>query len=331
MNKNQTHINLGGEEVPVKYEKRDIFELRFYPENPRILSIIKQKPEMKNDEKMIEKELWDDRDETHRLYRSIEKQGGLIHPVIVNKNYVLEGNTRLCCYRHLYEESNKNEKWRFIDCEIILDEGLSKEKIDILLGNEHIVGKIEWDTFEKGCWMSKMFREDNYKVEDISERIGKSEKWIQDHIWAYERMLKEKIQDKSKFSHFVQIVSNGEIAKIAKNKDKEIINKIVKFIKNDQVPTAQDIRKIPKVWSDKRSRKKIESGEKIDEVFYKLKAEDPTVSSSFLNDAQALTEKMRNLKLIKRDEIKESDKGKFIVSKLAAEVNKLCRDLRIKA
>src|SRR3989344_7084866 len=114
----KNYINLGGEKIPIKTEMIDIFKLKYYPENPRILSIIKQNPEIIKNEKLIEEKLWSDND-THRLYRDIEHHGGLIHPIIVHDNYVLEGNTRLCCFRRLYEP-NKDNKWRFIKCEILL-------------------------------------------------------------------------------------------------------------------------------------------------------------------------------------------------------------------
>ena len=159
--KKEKCINLAGEEIPVESRMIDIFKLKYYPDNPRILSIIKQNPKIKKDEKLIGEELWGGRhaNDTHRLFRDIERHGGLIHPIIVHDNYVLEGNTRLCCFRRLYE-LYKDEKWKFIRCEILLTKELPKEKISILLGNEHIIGKIQWETFEKGCWMRKMLKED---------------------------------------------------------------------------------------------------------------------------------------------------------------------------
>jgi len=324
--KNESYIYLSGKEIPVEYKKVDINELKYYPENPRILSILIQKSK-KIDDELIEKELWE-KNETHQLRREIEKHGGLIHPIIVYQNYVLEGNTRLCCFRHLYKQY-KDEKWRFVDCKIIKAKNLSKEKIDTLLGNEHIIGKIAWDTFEKGCWMSKMLRDDGYPLESIKEIVGHSEKWIQDHIWSYETMIKEKIKKKDKFSHFVQIKSNSELWKIKRNVDPKIIDKTIEFIKNGQVPIAQDIRKIPKLWHDKKLRKKLEDGEKVDQVFHELKAKDITLTSTFLRDAQELTEKMQKLTVVKRDEIKNDDKGKFIIRKLTRECKNLNKELNV--
>ena len=134
-------ISIGGERIHFKYEMRDIFQLKFYPDNPRIASIIIRKKGEVVDDDFIDGKLWEN-NSTHRLKRNIEDHGGLQHPIIVHGNWVIEGNTRLCCFRHLYDET-KDEKWRKINCQVLVQE-LSKKQVNLLLGNEHIVGKIEW-------------------------------------------------------------------------------------------------------------------------------------------------------------------------------------------
>lgn len=323
----KNYINLGGEKILIKTEMINIFKLKFYPDNPRILSKIKQNPEIKKDEKLIEEKLWGD-DNTHKLCRSIEHHGGLINPIIVHDNYVLEGNTRLCCFRRLYAQ-NKEDKWKFIRCEVLLIKKLPKEKIDLLLGNEHIIGKIEWDTFEKGCWMTKMLKEDGYSIEKIEEIVGKSESWIKQQISAYEIMVKEKISDKNKFSHFVQMVSNDQIKQIQKKKDPKIKEKIIKAIKNEQFKTAQDIRKIPLIYEDEKTRKRLfEYGEPIDEIFYDLKSEHPTRGSPFIRIIEDLTQRASELTRKERAEIAEDREQKDKIKKLACELKKLCSELK---
>lgn len=318
-------INLEGEKIPVKYEEIDILKLKFFPENPRILSIILQNPKIKENDELLEKEMWQ-KNETKKLYKSIVKHGGLIHPIIVHKDFVLEGNTRLCCYRNLYK-TNKDEKWKKIPCQILKVDKLSKDKIDTLLGNEHIIGKQEWDTFEKGCWMSKMLNEDKYNYEKIAEIVGHSIKWVKDHISAYDTMVAEKVIDRSKFSHFVQIFANGEIRKIKNQKDKNVIKEAIKMVKNDQIPTAQDVRKLPILWHDKRSKKRLLEGEKITDTYHLQKARDITLGNTFLSHAKDLVERMSNLTRAEREEISKDNKGKNLIEKLAGESNALLREI----
>ena len=68
---------------------------------------------------------------------------------------MLEGNTRLCCYRHLYKESKYDNKWKYIKCHLILDE-IIQDDIYRLLCTEHIEGKIDWDPYEKANLYCKM-------------------------------------------------------------------------------------------------------------------------------------------------------------------------------
>lgn len=322
---NENFINLEGEKIPIANQRVDIFKLNFFPENPRILSLILEDPKLKHDNNLIEKALWN-KNEPRKLYKSIEKHGGLITPIIVHKNFVLEGNTRLCCYRRLFNTTH-DKKWQFIECQVLLTDNLPKDKIEILLGNEHIIGKQEWDTFEKGCWMNKLLKEDKYTTEKIAEIVGHSKQWVNVHIQAYETMIKEKILDSNKFSHFVQIYSNGDINKIKNNQDNNVVKEIIRMVKNDQIPTAQDIRKIPKLWKDKKSKVRLLSGEDINEVFTLQKMRDITLNNSFLNNAEDLTTKMKRLTLKQREEIRKDNKGKFIIKKLANESNALLREI----
>lgn len=227
---NENHISLSGKDIPIKHEKIDIFKLKFYPENPRIASIIDKSKD--KSETFIDNELWN-RNETHDLKRRIERHGGLIHEIIVWKDNVLEGNTRLCCFRHLYNEY-QDDKWKKIDCTVIIGD-ITKKEINSLLADEHIIGKIKWDTYEKGCWMTMMKKRENYDWDELEKIVGKSRAWIENHIDAYNMMVKANVGEKAKFSHFVQAIP---VIKKLKDKEPQIENKIVTAIKNEQFEDA---------------------------------------------------------------------------------------------
>src|SRR5450830_628533 len=87
----------------------DIFELQYWKENPRVNAIIKQKYKGNNiSEEEIEKELWE-KESVKELYKEIERHGGLIDEILVKGNIVLEGNSRLCAYRHLHLNAEKKK------------------------------------------------------------------------------------------------------------------------------------------------------------------------------------------------------------------------------
>lgn len=324
--KDTKFISIAGEKIPFSYEMRDIFKLMFHPENPRIASIIAKRGE-KVDDDFIDRNLWD-RNATHQLKRNIEDHGGLQHPVIVYDHYVVEGNTRLCCFRHLYDET-KDEKWRKINCQVLL-QALTKKQINLLLGNEHIVGKIDWDTYEKGCWLTRMFEQDGYSYDEIKEITRLSIPLIKTHIEAYKTMVKENISDTKKFSHFVQLFSNSEIRNIKKQKDAGIYEKVVKAIKNDQFRDAKDIRKVPAVCKHKSSKKRLfDDGEDCEQVYVDLKAKAPTIDSVFTRSVEDITGRLRNLTRKERAEIARSKRDLDKIKRLAREVVKLCKELKI--
>jgi len=142
-------------------------------------------------------------------------------------------------------------------------------------------------------------------------------------------MIKAKVTDKNKFSYFVQLDSNDQIKQIQKKKDPKIKEKIIKAIKNDQFKTARDIRNVPIVFEDKKSRKRLfEDGEPIDQIFHDLKAEHPTRGSLFVRVIEDLTERMCGLTRKERSEIALDTSQKEKVKKLAKEIRKLCLELK---
>lgn len=318
------YITIAQEKVPVSYENRDIFGLRFYPENPRIASIISKHRDKVNDD-FIGEELWS-RNETHELKRRIERHGGLMHPVIVHEKYVIEGNTRLCAYRRLHkqaeDEGTDNKKWSNIECQVLLAK-LNKKQIYVLLGDEHIIGKIKWDTYEKGCWMTKMREEENFTDEEIKEITSLPIPAIRNHIEAYKMMVKEQVEDTNRFSHFVQLVSNAEIKKV-KKRDPDIIKKCVGAIKDGQFKDAKDLRKVPDICKDKKAKRRLfEYGEPCDEVYVSLKAAHPMIGSTFVKAADDVCRRMSRLKRKEREEIAEDNKARIIIKRLAKEGRKL--------
>ena len=320
-------ISLKGEKIPCELKTKNIFSLKFYYENHRIGSIISQAKEKITDD-FIDKELWQDNN-THKLYKDIEKEGGLINPVVVEGDRVIEGNTRLCAYRHLYANASPEEKerWKHIPCVVLLQK-LTKEQLYTLLSTEHITGKIEWDTYQKGLLLTKMLEKDKYDYEKISNITKLPKNTIKDHINAYKLMSKAKDIDKKKFSYYVQLVSNGKIKKIAHD-DPTIIAKTVNAIKKGQFQDAREIRKIPLIYKHKSSRKNFfENGELCEKVYIELKSAIPTIDSPLIRLIDETTKKIGNLTREERNKYAQNNDFKFKIKKLGREVKKLVQEIK---
>ena len=319
-------LSIRGREINYKYRILDINEIQFYRKNPRIASILAEHNDKITNE-TIDNILWD-RNETHRLYKQIKKDGGLIHPILIYRDKALEGNTRLCCYKHLYN-TTKNKKWKYIKCHVILDD-LTQDEIYRLLCTEHIEGKIEWAAYEKANLYCKMKDEEGLILEQISEIVGESAPTIGYRIRAYKLMVRNEIIDKNKYSHFEQLVRNQDIQEI-KRRDPEIEKKIIELIKDERIKKAVDIRKVGDIYKHKKARKRLLNGkENIDQVYYDLKSKSPMVDSPFMKDVEELIKKVKKIRREQREVLERSNRACVKIEQLVKELLKLCRELNIK-
>ncbi len=312
----------------INFEERliDINEIDFYENNPRIASIISIMDKERITNELIHKNLWNNNN-THILMRQIETDGGLIHPIIVYGNKVLEGNTRLCCYRHLFGQT-KDKKWRFIRAQIILDK-LSQDDIYRLLCSEHIDGKIEWDPYEKGNLFHKMHTEDMKSIEDISKLTKESRDSIRKMIKAYKLMVNSGERNKKRFSYFLELVKSSGIKKY-KTKDPEVEQKIIGLIQEGKFKDAQDLRKVPVVLEDKKSKKRLfEENKNFDDVYDYLKKKNPLIGTNFYSDINNLYNKLVKMTRNERERLKNSGKVCQKIKKITKEFIKLCDELNI--
>lgn len=324
----KTKLFIRGHEIGFEEKLIDINEVDFYENNPRIASIISMLDKEKISNDLIDEKLWDN-DPTHTLKRQIEADGGLIHPVIVYNNKVLEGNTRLCCYRHLFNETN-DDKWKFIRAQVILVH-LSQDDIYRLLCSEHIDGKIEWDPYEKANLFHKMSTEEMKSIEDIGTLTKESRNSIGQMIKAYKLMVESGETNKRRFSHFLELVKSEGIKK-HKEKDPGIETKVVNLIKKGSIfKDAKDIRKVPFILEDKKSKRRLfEKEEEFEKVYDDLKEKNPLIGTTFYSDVNNLYKKLVDMKRSERDKLKESGKICQKIKKLAKEFIKLCEELDIK-
>lgn len=320
-------LSIRGREINYEYQTLNINDVQFYRKNPRVATILAEDTGEITDE-VIDGKLWE-RNETHKLYRRIEKDGGLIHPILVYHNKVLEGNTRLCCYRHLYSTTN-DDRWRYIKCHIILEE-LTQDEIYRLLCTEHIEGKIEWGAYEKANLFCKMKEEEDMTLEQISEIVNESTTSINNKIRAYRMMVEHSVIDKSKYSHFEQLVLSGPIREIKKAQDKDIEEKVIDLIKEGKINKATDIRKIGDIYKHRKARKRLfDQKEELDQVYIDLKAKAPMTDSSFMKDIEGLVKKVRKLSREDREGLKQNKRDSSKIEQLAKELVRLCKELNIK-
>jgi len=321
----ETKISIGGHSITYKIQEKDINEIEFYQKNPRIATIVDGLETVT--EETIDDALWQS-SRTHELKRAIQLDGGLIHPIIVYENEVLEGNTRLCCYRHLFNEFNDN-KWRKIPCQIIT-EPLTQDDIYRLLCTEHIDGKIEWDAWEKAHFFSKMQEEEGKSSEEIAQIAKESVSSINTKIKAYKLMIQSGVHDKNKYSYFEQIVISKPIRELSKT-EPEIETRIIKKIKDGTIKKAETIRKVGDIWKHKDARKKaFFQNEVLEDVYHELKANAPMTDSPLMKDTEDLLTRVKALTREEREAIKKNSRDRSKIEFLTKELVRLCNEMDIK-
>jgi len=250
---------VAGRKIPFEISEKDIFELEFYPENPRISHILSQYAPPVTQE-TIEEKLWE-QDHVKDLFQNIKRHGGLIEEIIVKGNQVIEGNSRLCAYRHLFKNATTDEEkenWRHIRVKI-LPSDISEEEIFVLLGNFHIKLKTQWKPYEKAGYVYKMIKKLNKTPEELAEMLSTSVSDIRSDIASYEIMMNNKVESLDKFSYFKEFYKDPNLQKRV-TKDAGFSKVFVNMVVNDKIPEARDVRKLDSILVDKKVGPKLLGG-----------------------------------------------------------------------
>lgn len=252
-------ILIRGEEVDVKRGKIDHKILKFYPENPRLYSLVNP-DEGEPDQEVIQHRLVK-MDHVKELIQSIKENGGLMEPIFVHgETYeVLEGNSRLAAYRRLSEDDPFT--WAAMKC-VLLPPTFEKERIFAFLGQLHIVGKKDWAPFEQAGFLYRRHKREGISVDEIAAQINLPRAEIRNLIKTYEYMLSIGDTDINKWSYYFEFIKSRKIASIVKKTPKFepfLVNKI----KAGEIKKAVDVREVvPRLALAKKNLiDKIVSGE----------------------------------------------------------------------
>lgn len=245
MEENKRIMTIGKRNITVIETERDQRDLEFYPENPRVFTAIQSLDEHTRTQEKIQ-EIMMSRDHVKTLQASIKAHGGLMVPIIVKGNVVIEGNSRLAAYRRLAREDP--QKWVKIRCSILPDD-FSQEMTDYLLCNYHIIGQTPWSPFEKAGQLYRTKERSRKRVEVIAGELGMKVSEVQLLINVYQAMIDAEDIRPTKWSFYYELYKDPAIKKADKvNPELAIIEQIVEKIKNDELEDAhQDIRNISKV------------------------------------------------------------------------------------
>lgn len=237
-----TTMPIGNKHFRVEVKDLRVSDLKFYSRNPRVYNTLQKSGIEEPDQETIFKCMRDDSDHVKNLRLSIETNGGLLTPLIVYNNIVLEGNSRLAAYRILCQ--GNPVKWGLVRCNVIIDT-LTDDDIFNLLTSHHINARKDWSPIEQGGFLYRRTQESKRPIEDIAERSGIALSEVKRLVGTYELMVKNNDLEPQQWSYYEELWKNSGIKKKTEAEpEQNLFNHVMAMIKQGEIGEAKDIRAI---------------------------------------------------------------------------------------
>ena len=270
--------------IPVQVEDLEMnqVELLFYPDNPRVHNAVHSSENENPSQEELEKKMCT-LDSVKKLKVNIDAMGGLLQPIVICRNVVLEGNSRLAAYRLLAKENK--EKWRKIKCTKLPDD-ISEELILAFLGSVHLVGQTPWSPFEKASYIFRVKQKSRRPVKAMAEDMGLNVSEAELFVEVYETMLEAEDVKPTKWSYYFELMKNRNLRKVEKeHPELEVVSTIVDKIKHDELSEAKEVRKIGDIAKSKHEDAIMILNDYLHEG---LPLDDAVELASDLNKAQSI-------------------------------------------
>lgn len=244
------HVTVNNKEIPVRLGKLRYTDLCFFPENPRLYTIVNTAGGLSQEE--IEEELWA-MDHVKQLAQSIKSNGGITDPLLVaymdTEWIVIEGNSRLAALRTLAKKEPK--KWDEIKCRVLPEE-VTEDEIFSILGEYHIIGRKDWSPYEQAGYLYRRHKKQKISVDKISSELGLSKRELNHLLSVYEFMIEKGENNPSRWSYYDAYFRCRKVMQVRPDYP-NLDNVIIKKIRKKEIKTAQDLRdKLPPILSSNK-------------------------------------------------------------------------------
>jgi hypothetical protein len=227
-----------GVKVPTTAQLLPQQKLRFFPDNPRVYSVVRANGKQATQEE-IQQQL-SELEHVKELREDIKRNGGLMDPLIVRGGSleVLEGNSRLAAYRQLADKDPI--KWGMVKC-TVLPPDVKDSLVFALLGQFHIKGKKDWVPYEQAGFLYRRFKDHNIPTKVLAQELGLSAKKVAHLVETYQFMVDHDEVDTSRWSYYDEYLKSNKIKK-SRQKYPERDKLVVKSIKKGEIERAVDLR-----------------------------------------------------------------------------------------
>jgi hypothetical protein len=198
----------------------------------------------------------------YSLRESIKTNGGIIHPIIVNREtqgrlVVIEGNTRTLIYREFKQKELKGD-WGTIPAMVY--EGLGEKEIDAIRLQAHLVGPRDWDPYSKAKYLDLLRNSQHLTMAQIVDFCGGRKKEVLEYIAGYQDMeshyrplLDSDDQfDPTRFSAFVELqhprIQQGLLNAQFTKTD------FSRWVKDGLIAPLATVRQLPRILENPKSK-----------------------------------------------------------------------------
>ena len=271
-----------GKEIHYSEDYKEIDSLKFFKDNPRVYSVVREIPgfdnftEEEKQEKIYEQLL--DEPSVKNLREEIRRHGGLLEPIVVSMNTweVIEGNSRLAVYKELHD-SQEDGEWALIPCRLISK--FEDDELAAYLSQIHIKGKTKWTAYEKYNFAYVRFEKgiqngssEGVAYSQIANLFGESEATIRHRVRVIKLMEDKQDNVRGNLSYYDVLVRNTDSRKMIENGG---LNTLLKEIKlsgkngsggneedeDEKEFTAQEMRRaLPNLIKKPKLLKQYEDG-----------------------------------------------------------------------
>jgi hypothetical protein len=235
--------------------------------NPRIRKFLEMYPEPPNADQiyMALGAAGDDEGDSstsfEKLRASILTNGGIIHPVILNRRangtlVCIEGNTRVALYKNFIEEKTAGT-WTYIPA-LVHDE-MDVNQADAIRLQVHLVGTRPWDPYSKAKYLHHLRTQALLPFSQIVDFCGGRQKEVLESINAYSDMEKhyrplvdEGNFDTSRFSGFVELQKPG--VKEAITKAGFTLTDFARWIHDQKLYPLYTVRSLGRILANPKAR-----------------------------------------------------------------------------
>lgn len=245
------------------YIELSVDQIELDRSNPRISNYLDLYDEENLDSETMALLLGTTADSCASLRESIKENGGIIHPIIVNKTsdnkyVVIEGNTRLQIYRDFIKQRIPG-KWGKIKA--LVYEELDKNSMHSIRLQAHLVGPREWDPYSKAKYLNYLANEEHMPLTVLIAYCGGNSKTseIKHMISAYQDMQEfyrplcddDSMFNIKKFHGFVELQNRNILECLVLHgytkKD------FAQWMVDERFTKLEDVRKLPAILNSKKA------------------------------------------------------------------------------